>query len=83
MQPSWDGLVWVVGSIRQAYDCRWVRWMREPKPTTTGHHGGGLRKPKLAAARWWWAGSCVCGNAKPPGGVVVGSWQPGQGSCCR
>ena len=57
-------------------------WMREPEPTTAGHCGGGLRKSKLTAARWWWAGGYMCGYARQPGGVVVGGWQPGQGSCC-
>ena len=57
-------------------------WVCEPEPTTTGHRGGGLRKPKLVAAGWWWAGGYRRGYVWPPGGVVVGSWQPGQGSCC-
>jgi len=56
--------------------------MCEPEPTTTEHRGGGLRKPKLTAAGWWLASGCVHGYARPPGGVVVGGWQPGQGSCC-
>jgi len=72
MQPSGEGLVWVVGRIRRAYD-RWgAWWIREPKPTTTGHRGGSLRKPKLVAAGWWWAGGCVRGYMWPPVGVVAG-----------
>ena len=51
MQLSGEGLVWVFGHMRRAYDRRAAWWMREPKPTTTGYRGGGLRKPKLAAAR--------------------------------
>ena len=57
-------------------------WVREPEPMTTGHRGGGLQEPKFAAAGWWWAGGYMRGYAQLPGGVVVGGWQPGQGSCC-
>jgi len=56
--------------------------MHEPETTTARYCGGSLRKLKLTAARWWWAGGCLRGYAQPPGGVVVGGWQPGQGSCC-
>jgi len=82
MQPSGKGLVWVVGCIRRVYDRRGVWWMCELKPTTTRHRGGGSRKPKLAATGWWWAGEYVRGYMQLLGGVVVGGWQPGQGSCC-